>query len=133
MAEISVTLKAGASYQDEWVGIKAGSVAELSEIITALRTPDEGLSPLQGIRYVAAEFRTGTGPTDSALAAVKQQFPDAVEVQPQAAPQAPPMQSTPACTKCGKPTRFKSGTSRSGGPYKGFACTADRNHFDYQN
>jgi hypothetical protein len=47
-----------------------------------------------------------------------------------AAGQKPPDQGTPACSKCGAPTKSKSGTGRNGA-YKGYACQADREHFDH--
>lgn len=148
MAEVSVTLKAGSGYADPWIIVKGhgydgedgpvSAAQEVSAVIEELRQ----LSAFSAIKLIAGEFASAPAAgVQAALAGLPgaTEIPDgpmAHGTQPHerrdvASPRPePPAQSTPVCTKCGAPTKPKSGTGRNGA-YNGFACTADRSHFDH--
>ncbi len=127
MAEVSITFKAHGGYEAPWIVVRGTDAADASAEVEALRV----MGAFGAVKQIAAEFASTPVPEPGAAeAAVRAAFPNATEVQQQAA-SVPPAQSLPVCETCGGPTKFKSGTSAKGGAYQGYACTADRTHFDH--
>lgn len=132
---ISATFKEGTGFDAAWIVVEADNAVELSNLIQRLRQVDA----FRGVRRVAAEFRgplaqmstpaSQPDPLAAAEAAVRQAFPNAQEVPDQ--PSGPPAQTDSIpCPKCGANAPYREGTGRNG-TYKGYACTADRTHFEH--
>lgn len=135
---ISATFKEGTGFDACWVVVEAANAVELSNIIQRLRQ----LGAFKGVRQVAAEFRGSihlmgmtqavegsreTAALDRAAAEIERAMPGTTEVQPAG----PPKQTdSQPCSKCGQPAQYREGTGRNGA-YKGYACTADRTHFEH--
>lgn len=122
------TFKEGTGYDAAWIVVEAASAVEYSNLIHRLRQ----LDAFEGTKAVAALFRGETvqaaDPLEAAAAVVRNAFPGATEVQPASGP--PEQTDSKPCEKCGQSAQYREGTGKNG-PYKGYACTADRTHFEH--